>query len=91
MGYGIPAHDGVGSGGGGKFFRRRRRRRRRRRPPPSAVGPPARASRPGAARPSLPPWGRPPEPPARIKKIKFLSYLYKIHSFFKSVFFKKTF
>ena len=32
-GYGIPAHDGVGSGGGGKFFRRRRRRRRRRRPP----------------------------------------------------------
>ena len=31
-GYGIPAHDGVGSGGGGEFFRRRRRRRRR--PPP---------------------------------------------------------
>ena len=31
-GYGIPAHDGVGSDGGGEFFRRRRRRRRRRPP-----------------------------------------------------------
>ncbi len=37
-GYGIPAHDGVGSGGGGEFFRRRRRRHRRRRPP--GGGPP---------------------------------------------------
>jgi len=43
-----------------------------------AVGPPARASRPGAARPSLPPWGRPPEPPALAKVALGLPHVLKI-------------